>query len=312
MDERVEPRGARAPRERASRRCSPPSAATRTRPTGFDDADRGRAIEALAARRARAWRSARPGSTSTATAPRARTRSAPSRRRSRSRARTRQAARHPHPRRGGRTTTVADCFDAGREADGVDGDPALLLGARSGSTSAAERGWYCLVRRQRHLPEGRATCARRRARARRPPAGRDRRARSSRRSSCAEAEPAGQRRPTRPSVVAEARGDRLRASSSAIVESAERGERCSVWSARLGQNFLVDPNLLEAIVARRGARSRRRRARGRRRGGGADRAPRARGPRHVHVVELDRALRRAARAGRAPSTRTSTSSGATR
>ena len=59
----------------------------------------------------------------------------------------------------------------------------------------------------------------------------------------------------------------------------------------LGQNFLADTNLLDAIVREAELGAGRRGARGRRRGGGADRASSRRGWRSVHVVELDERLR---------------------
>ena len=65
------------------------------------------------------------------------------------RARDGQAARHPHARGRGRHDR-----DAGREhAQGLDGDPALLLDARPARRVPGAR-LVDLLRRQRHLPEG--------------------------------------------------------------------------------------------------------------------------------------------------------------
>ena len=75
-------------------------------------------------------------------------------------------------------------------------------------------------------------------------------------------------------------------------------------SAGLGQNFLADPNLLDAIVRDSGAGGGRRRARGRRRGRGAQRAARA-GGRAPACGRARRAAAPGARAARRPSSATS-------
>ena len=86
------------------------------------------------------------------------------------RARDRQAARHPHARRRGRHDR-----DARPRGGRARGDPALLLDARSARRVPRAR-LVDLLRRQRHLPEGAGARGGGRARAARPPAGRDRRA----------------------------------------------------------------------------------------------------------------------------------------
>ena len=100
----------------------------------------------------------------------------------------------------------------------------------------------------------------------------------------------GQRHPHRRGRCRGAR-DRLRATRRDRLR-----ERCeAVRLVRLGQNFLADPNLLEAIVTDAALDPERRGARGRGRGGGADRAARRAG----RAPARDRARREPAGAARA-------------
>ena len=152
-----------------------------------------------------------------------------------------------------------------------------------------------LVRRQRHLPEGRRRSARPRCGSRRPAAGRDRRAVSCPPSRCA-ASPTS--RPTSSTPRGRSRssaGSRTRSSrrpSSATRRPCSDGERPSARQRELGQNFLVDRNILDVIERLAELGRRRRGARGRRRSGVlSERLAPSVG--HVHVVEVDRASRAA-------------------
>ena len=87
----------------------------------------------------------------------------------------------------------------------------------------------------------------------------------------------------------------LRASSrrrsSAAPPTCSDGEHAG---AALGQNFLVDRNILDVIERLAERRAERRGARDRRRPGGARPSGSRRARRHVHVVEIDERLRAAA------------------
>ena len=132
-------------------------------------------------------------------------------------------------------------------------------------------GLVLLVRRQRHLPEGRGAA---RGGARRCPTtcswSRPTR-RSWRRSRCAASGTSRRTSSRRPR-----RWPRCAASPTrSWRRSSRRTPRQRVRMVRLGQNFLADTNLLGAIVREAELGPRRRGARGRRRGGGADRGARA-------------------------------------
>ncbi len=256
---------------RPTRRCSRAWAATRTRPTGFDEraaaADRG-----AGGARARASRSARRGSTTTATARRATSSGPPSRRRSRSRART-GLPLVIHMRDVGCEDTF-DVRDAAR-GRGRDRDPALLLGPAGAGRGGGRARLVLLVRRQPHLSRRPSRCARRRG-------------------SCPRelllvetdspflAPQPVRGKPNQPANVVET-ARRLADERGIPYEElergrgGERGEGVRVVRRRLGQHFLADPNLLDAIVRDSGVGARRRGAGGGRRGGGAHRTARADG-----------------------------------
>ena len=124
--------------------------------TGYDDAVTDELRE-LARAPARAWRSARPASTTTATTRRAPTRSA------RSRAHIALARETGKPlvihTRAAEDDTIA-MLD--RERAGARGDPALLLDARPARRVPRAR-LVDLLRRQRHLPARRRTSRPRRS-----------------------------------------------------------------------------------------------------------------------------------------------------
>ena len=124
--------------------------------TGFDDADLAE-LEALAAHpQVRGDRRDRPRLLPRLRA--ARGSGAGVRGPDRARARHRQAARDPHPR--GRRRHAGDAERT--RAGGLHGDPPLLLDGRPGRRVPGARRLVDLVRRQRHLPQGATTCARRR------------------------------------------------------------------------------------------------------------------------------------------------------
>ena len=185
-------------------------------------------------------------------------------------------ARDPEGERGRRR----DLRHARRPGRRAAGDPALLLGPAAGRRRGRAR-LVLLVRRQRHLPEAPRRCARRRRRCPRTGSWSRPTLPTWRRSRCAASATspptwspprAGRRRGARRllrGAGADGRGQRARALR--LVARAV---------VRLGQNFLADPNLLDAIVRDAGLGAGRRRARGRGGGRGADRAPgRGRRPR---------------------------------
>ena len=191
------------------------------------------------------------------------------------------------------------------EAEGV----TVVLHCCSGPTRAHPRGrrarLVLLVRRQRHLPQGRwaprggARCSRRAA------AGRDGLALPGAAVRARQAQRARERGRGR---RAARRGARHRVRGAGSARGCERGEGIRV--VRLGQNFLADTNLLDAIVRDAGLGSGEVVLEvGAGEGALSDRlAPRVA---HLHVIELDQRL-----AGRwrrcPPRTRISRSSGATR
>ena len=73
-------------------------------------------------------------------------------------------------------------------------------------------------------------------------------------------------------AVAEVRGVTYEELERTVEANAARALRLVAAMVRLGQNFLADPNLLDAIVRDAELEPGRRRARGRGRGRGADRA----------------------------------------
>ena len=228
----------------SSRASSPPSAATRTRPRASTPPPRPRSRSSRPTRRS--GRSARPGSTITAIGVRGgagpRVRGA-----DRDRPADEAAARHPRPRlerAGGRARRRRLLRDAWPRGGGHRGDPPLLLGDAGAGRGGRRARLARLVRRQRHLPEvGRrlrwrrrwspSTCCLSRPTA---PTWRRRSFEASRTGRPTSPTPP-RSSPRRAGSVRAARRDRLR----------ERGE--AVRLVRLGQNFLADPNLLEAIVA---------------------------------------------------------------
>ncbi len=234
--------------------------------TGFDDADLAE-LEALARITRSASRSARPGSTTTATTRPARIRSGPSEPRSSSRA-DRQAARDPHPRRRRRHAR-----DARSEAGGIRVILHCFSMADRIEECLAHEDWWISFAGNVTYPKApdlrtaacgfprsgcwsrptRRTCLRRRCAA----------------------------RPNQPAhVVHTARAWRSSAgspttSSTAQVERRGRGgvrmvsgKRGRARQHELGQNFLVDRNILDVIerlaeVGRQGRRARDRRRTGR-------------------------------------------------
>jgi 16S rRNA (adenine1518-N6/adenine1519-N6)-dimethyltransferase len=170
-----------------------------------------------------------------------------------------QAARHPHPRRAG-----ADARDAARARGRRPGDHALLLDARA-RRRGRRAGLVGLLRRQRHLPEREGPRAvvervpedRLLVETDAPylsPQGRAARSATSRRSS-----------PTPPGSSPSGAGWRTRTSrrsSSAMPQPSSVGEptqpslrRLKAFGVRpkrdLGQNFLIDSNILGVIAAPR-------------------------------------------------------------
>ncbi len=152
-----------------------------------------------------------------------------------------------------------------------------------------------LVRRQPHLPEGRGAARGREAGPRRAPPGRDRRALPRASTGPRQAERSRQRRrhrraggrgPRRSLRRARARGRGQRRPGLRMVSAPRPGAR----QRRLGQNFLRDPNLLDAIVRDSGvgASDVVLEVGG---GGGALTERLAPAVSHLHVVELDERLR---------------------
>ena len=120
--------------------------------TGFDDADLAELAGARQPREVRRDRRDRARllpRLRAARGPAARVRGA-----DRARARDRQAARDPHPR--GRRRHARDARRPRRRAAR---DPALLLDGEPGPRVPRARAVVVLVRRQRHLSQGRRTCA---------------------------------------------------------------------------------------------------------------------------------------------------------
>ena len=162
IDGRSRTAGDRAPPS-ATRRSSPRSAATRTRPPASTTPRPRRSRRLARPREVRAigetgldyYRDTR----------RARRPAARLRGPDRDRPRARPAARDPRPRPRGRdrrrSTRSSRCST--RRRGGVAGDPALLLRPAAGRRGG-RAGLVLLVRRQRHLPERRRSCARPRAR----------------------------------------------------------------------------------------------------------------------------------------------------
>ena len=232
--------------------------------TGFDDADLAELQGARRPREVRRDRRDRPRLLPRLRAPRRPGAGVP--RPDRARARDRQAARDPHPRRRGRHARDADratpaacavilhCFSMPEPHRGV----------------PRPRGLVDLVRRQRHLSQGRAICARRRSASRRAAAGRDRCAVPVAAARARQAQPARQRGPHRAGAGASSAGSSYEELEQAGGRARQR-PRCFGW-CKLGQNFLVDRNILDVIERLADARARRRRARDRRRSGHALRA----------------------------------------
>ena len=201
-----------------------------------------------------------------------------------------------------------------RDAAGPRGDPALLLDARPGSRSASTTAGGSRspatspTRRRTDLAEAAEQVAAG------PPAGRDRRAVPDAAGRAQGAQPAGLRRPHR-ALHRRAPRHRLRRAG-----RGGRGQRCQALrlvsqpsairrmrefgirpNRELGQNFLVDSNILDVIGRARRADRRRRRARGRRRARRAVRVPRrAHGARARRRARPRPRARAARRAGPAP------------
>jgi TatD DNase family protein len=186
----------------------------------------------------------------------------------------------------GETTATDEVFEIlDARGDGA-GDPPLLL-APWRVDDAIERGWYCSFSgivtypSSDELREAAASCPTSCSWSRptRP---------TWRRSRCAASR-------NEPAHVVDTRAGRRRGPRRHLrgARADGRGQRARALRlvagvVRLGQNFLADPNLLDAIVRDAGS-SRRRRARGRRRRRGADRAAGGR-PRTCHAIEIDRGL----------------------
>ena len=251
----------RSPPPRRTRRCSPRSAATRTGPPASTiaaaDADRG-------AGAAPAGRGGRRDGARLLPRPRPR---ADQRHAFRAQIEIARRVAKPlviHVRDGGATTdgeALEETFEILRaEAAGV----AVILHCFSAPAGARLRGGrvglVLLVRRQRHLPEVRRPCARR------PRAVPDELLLVETDSPFLAPQPV-RGKPNEPAnVVATAEAvAEVRGVSYARARGAGRGERRpssggdaramseDVAGGRLGQNFLADPNLLEAIVREAGS-----------------------------------------------------------
>ena len=172
-----------------------------------------------------------------------------------------------------------------------DRDPALLLGARPARRGRRAR-LRLLVRRQRHVPEGRPTSRRRRASCRPTAAGRDRLAVPRAAAGARQAERAGQRRPHRAirrraarrllrRARAHRRGQRRARPRAGEPACAAPGEHAAPARVRRPPEPRARPELPDRRQhprrhrPRRRAGRRRRRARGRRRARRAVRVPRA-------------------------------------
>ncbi len=213
----------RSPRRGPSTASSPPSAATRTPPPASTTTPPPTCASSPPTRSSAP--SARPVSTTTATTRRAATSCAPSRRRSRSPAAPAlPLVIHVRDAAGpGSGQAVSDCFELlAAEAEGVDVILHCFSAGPERAAEAVERGWYVLLRRQRHLPVGGDPARGGGAGARRPAPGRDRQPRTSRRSRCA----ASRTRPptscSTAAVVAEARGADPAEQEAAIEANAAR------------------------------------------------------------------------------------------
>ena len=299
IDERVAPRGAGAP-PRPTTRCSRRSATTPTTPPATTTRSP-RSCASWPPTRA-AWRSARPGSTTTAT-----TRPRPDQERA-FRAQIELARELGKPlvihTRAAEDDTIATLAE---HADGLE----VILHC----FSMPDRLEECLrprlvdlVRRQRHLPEGRGPRRGGRARAARPPAGRDRRAVPHAAAGPQAPQPARVRGPHRARSSPSGAGSPTRSSrrpSRPTPPGCWAGERAPGAAepaphapVRRPAQPRAGPELPDRLQhprrhrPRRRARPRRRRARGRRR------ARRAVGvPRRAHRPRARRRARPQARAG---------------
>ena len=138
-------------------------------------------------------------------------------------------------------------------------DPALLLVARP-AAGGARAGLVRLVRRERHLPEGRGPASRGRPRPERADPRRDRLPRTSLRSPCA----AG-RTSRRTSCTCSTRSPRREARIATSSSGGSRRTQRRLFGCReparvrpnreLGQHFLVDENILDVIGRLGGARA---------------------------------------------------------
>ena len=220
---------------------------------GFDDDAAAGAAGARRRRRA-SRRSARPGSTSTAMGPRATTSSARSARRSAIARDARQAAGDPHARgRGPRATTPSPRRSTvlADEAEGVEVILHCFSAPPERVAEAVGERLVLLVRRERHLSEGGRAARGGAAGPGRADPGRDRLAVPGAAVAPRQAERAGASWSRR-----RARSRRRAGWSYDDVRGAGGGERrAGVQVVRLGQNFLADTNLLDAIVREARART---------------------------------------------------------
>ena len=222
----------------------------------------------------RSWRSERPGSTTTATVPRGPTSVPPSPPRSRSPATPGLPVvihvRDPE----GSTEAVDEAFATLEARARGPGDPALLLRAAAGRTTPPSAAGICSFAGNVTYPKAEELREAAAAGPRGAAPGRDRLSLPGAAAGQGEAEPARQRPSPPPRVIAEVRGV-----SSERLERHRRGQRrapAGLVSAkrgrppppRLGQNFLADTNLLDAIVRESGVGPAGRRARDRRRRAG--------------------------------------------
>ena len=270
--------------------------------TGFDDADFAELRGAGGPREVRGDRRDR-ASTTTATTRRARISGARSRPRSSSPARpaSRWSSTPAPP-----TTTRSRCST--RMPRGLRVILHCFSMADRVEECLAHDGLVAVVRRQRHLSQARRTCARRRSGSR--PSGCWSRPtpRTCRPSRCAAS-------PTSPPTSSPPRR-RSRSSGASPTpswsgRSSQRGGRVRMVSARsarqreLGQNFLVDRNILDVIERLAELSAGRRGAGDRRRAPACCPSGWRRGPRIVHVVEVDERLEAGLRGALAPSTTSS-------
>ena len=247
----------RSPPPSATRRSSPRSAATPTTPTGFDDAAAARDRRARRPREGAGDRRDRPR-----LLPRHRRRRRPAARlrrpRSRSPVELGPADRDPRPRpRGRERGDRRDLRHARRR--GAGGHTVILhcFSAPQRVADAAERGWYCSFAGNVTYPQRRRRCARRRRRCPRSGSW----SRPTRPTSRPQAMRGKRNQPANVVATAERprRGARRHLRGAGAHGRGQRRARSSAGSAavvRLGQNFLADPNLLDAIVRDAGARRR--------------------------------------------------------